>query len=70
MVDIGVFARHGQEYSCPAMEQLILSETAMASGVSRTEEFLRIKPTRLGADAADTYANSIGIIGVQVRRVE
>ncbi|RKO27655.1 exo-alpha-sialidase [Pseudarthrobacter phenanthrenivorans] len=50
--------------------QFILTETPMAAGVSRTGEFLRVKPTRLGADAADTYANSIGIIGVRVRRVE
>ncbi|QDG61254.1 sialidase family protein [Pseudarthrobacter sp. NIBRBAC000502771] len=48
--------------------QYILTNTPMATGVARVGEFLRVKPTRLGADAADTYANNIGIVGVRVRR--
>jgi hypothetical protein len=46
----------------------VLVETVATTGLSRTGDYIRVKPTRIGSATADTLADAIGIIGVRLTR--
>lgn len=48
--------------------QYVLVATPYAINVARKNAFLRVKPTRLGTNANDTYASSIAVVGVRLTR--
>lgn len=67
-VNATMVSNAGVQATVAVGNQYILTATQMAANVARTSALLRVKPTRLGTNAADTYASSIGVVGVRLTR--
>lgn len=61
-------AAAGMTVAVATGNQYILTATPYATGVARTSPLLRVKPTRLGTNGLDTYASSVGVVGVRLTR--